>query len=497
MTASATAVSRRRHAGAGRAADDDVEGPFDIEDFDDPEEALLARLDLGSVLIPMPPGGQVQVEFNQTGVPSAIWVVTANGRFTIAAYAAPKSPGLWREVAAELADALRNDNAAVSIEDGPWGREVVGTRRRRGPLHRGRRLPLDDPLRGQRRRRQRWTHWWPRRGKRWRTPSFAAVTLRCRCEPRCRSSCPSNWPRSCGPRPRPSRPSRPSSPAGHDRRPAGNARSTAATVRSRIAAPQGQRTESGQSSPRSGTRSRSTEHQYRGSTAARRSGSRQVPPGTPLPSAAGRARHRSRVTVRSAARGAPPPPIRRPPPAGWIGSSGAAATPIGAGSRRNSATVGRDVARPPHPVRRAGPATAAARTGPVRRPAIRARRAHGRGRGGQTVAAQRRGGVPCRHRGGCTAGRAGPRRQGGQHRHGVFRMGQRPVGGHRRAQSRPRPRRSVRAPRPPRPGPAGSRPPDRPARVPPRAAPRRRPRAAGEGAPEIFLIGSCRRAAGP
>jgi hypothetical protein len=109
------------------AAGDDVEGPFDIEDFDSPEQAALARLDLGSVLIPMPPGGQIQVEFNPNGVPTAIWVVTPNGRFTIAAYAAPKSPGLWREVAAELAEALRNDNAAVSIEDGPWGREVVGT----------------------------------------------------------------------------------------------------------------------------------------------------------------------------------------------------------------------------------------------------------------------------------------------------------------------------------------------------------------------------------
>lgn len=110
------------------AVDFDVpDGPFDIEDFDDPEQAALARLDLGSVLIPMPAGGQVQVEFNQTGVPTAIWVVTPNGRFTVAAYAAPKSPGLWREVAAELAEALRNDTATVSIEDGPWGREVVGT----------------------------------------------------------------------------------------------------------------------------------------------------------------------------------------------------------------------------------------------------------------------------------------------------------------------------------------------------------------------------------
>mgnify|MGYP006266249273 CR=1 FL=1 len=102
-------------------------GPYDIEDFENPDDALLARLDLGSVLIPMPPGGQVQVEMQPNGLPNAIWVVTPNGRFTIAAYAAPKSTGLWREIATELADALRNDNAAVSIEDGPWGREVIGT----------------------------------------------------------------------------------------------------------------------------------------------------------------------------------------------------------------------------------------------------------------------------------------------------------------------------------------------------------------------------------
>ncbi len=106
---------------------EDLEGPFDIDDFDDPAVAELARLDLGSVLIPMPEAGQLQVELTETGVPSAVWVVTPNGRFTIAAYAAPKTGGLWREVASELADSLRKDSAKVSIKDGPWGREVVGT----------------------------------------------------------------------------------------------------------------------------------------------------------------------------------------------------------------------------------------------------------------------------------------------------------------------------------------------------------------------------------
>jgi hypothetical protein len=114
---------------AEESADGDAEpeGPFDIEDFDDPAAAEVARLDLGSVLIPMPSAGQVQVELTETGVPSAVWVVTPNGRFTIAAYAAPKTAGLWREVAGELAESLRNDSAKVSIKDGPWGREVVGT----------------------------------------------------------------------------------------------------------------------------------------------------------------------------------------------------------------------------------------------------------------------------------------------------------------------------------------------------------------------------------
>jgi Protein of unknown function (DUF3710) len=111
---------------AGRTIDPDVDGPFDIDDFDDPAQAEVARVNLGSVLIPVPETGQLQVELTEMGVPSAVWVITANGRFTIAAYAAPKSTGLWREVAAELADALRKDASNVSIETGPWGREVVG-----------------------------------------------------------------------------------------------------------------------------------------------------------------------------------------------------------------------------------------------------------------------------------------------------------------------------------------------------------------------------------
>ncbi|MEV0246268.1 DUF3710 domain-containing protein [Nocardia sp. NPDC050712] len=101
-------------------------GPYDYEAVAD----LLAgvadqRLDLGSVILPVPPGGQLQVEMTPEGTPQAVHLATEHGRLTVAAYAAPKSKGQWREVAADLADSLRKDGARVSIETGPWGREVL------------------------------------------------------------------------------------------------------------------------------------------------------------------------------------------------------------------------------------------------------------------------------------------------------------------------------------------------------------------------------------
>lgn len=101
-------------------------GPFDASDLPEGEEPAATRLDLGSVLLPMPDGAQLQVEMSPDGAPQAVHLVTQFGRVTVSAYAAPKSPGQWREVASELAESLRGDNAEVSIESGPWGREVIG-----------------------------------------------------------------------------------------------------------------------------------------------------------------------------------------------------------------------------------------------------------------------------------------------------------------------------------------------------------------------------------
>jgi Protein of unknown function (DUF3710) len=108
------------------ATDDEFEGPFDIDDFDDPDAATDGRHDLGAVLIPVDESAEFAVEVNQQGVPTMVWMVTPNGRYNVTAYAAPKTGGLWRDVITEVGESLRNEGAQVKFEDGPWGREIVG-----------------------------------------------------------------------------------------------------------------------------------------------------------------------------------------------------------------------------------------------------------------------------------------------------------------------------------------------------------------------------------
>lgn len=104
----------------------DAAGPYDITQLSNtPEELAQSHIDLGSVLIPVVEGGQVSVEMTVAHQPEAVYLITPVGRITVAAYAAPKSPGQWRDVVRELAESIRAEGATVRVDDEHWGREIV------------------------------------------------------------------------------------------------------------------------------------------------------------------------------------------------------------------------------------------------------------------------------------------------------------------------------------------------------------------------------------
>ncbi|MFC9769008.1 DUF3710 domain-containing protein [Rhodococcus jostii] len=105
-------------------------GPVDVEDLEsgaDPAVGVIGpRVDLGSLLVPIPEGVQLQVQMSEDSVPEAVHLLTDDpGRITVEAYAAPRTPGQWAQVVDTLTESLRADGADVSVEDGRWGPEVV------------------------------------------------------------------------------------------------------------------------------------------------------------------------------------------------------------------------------------------------------------------------------------------------------------------------------------------------------------------------------------
>lgn len=105
-------------------------GPFDgdtvsIDDFDF-SDFSTNYINLGSLIIALPKESEIQVEMGPEG-PKMLHILTKFGRVTPVAFAAPASAGQWRETTKELAEGMRNDGLNVSVEHGPWGRELVGS----------------------------------------------------------------------------------------------------------------------------------------------------------------------------------------------------------------------------------------------------------------------------------------------------------------------------------------------------------------------------------
>lgn len=105
-------------------------GPFDgdnvsMDEFDFSDFGTNV-LNLGSMLIPLPSGSEVQVEMSAEG-PRMLHILTAYGRCTPVAFAAPNSPGQWNDSISLIVADMERDGLTVVLENGPWGQEIVGS----------------------------------------------------------------------------------------------------------------------------------------------------------------------------------------------------------------------------------------------------------------------------------------------------------------------------------------------------------------------------------
>jgi hypothetical protein len=106
------------------ASDDEIarpRGPWDAEDAPDDD---VQRIDLGSLLIPVPDGTEVRVDVSPEGDVVAATLVQGESTMQINAFAAPKRTGIWAEVRAEIADALNGGGGKADEATGAYGPEL-------------------------------------------------------------------------------------------------------------------------------------------------------------------------------------------------------------------------------------------------------------------------------------------------------------------------------------------------------------------------------------
>jgi hypothetical protein len=97
------------------------QGPWDEADAPDDE---LPRIDLGGLLVPVPPETEVRVEMSPERVVVAATLVRAGSSMQISAFAAPRTEGIWPEVREEIAQSLRAGGGSAEPAEGPLGTEL-------------------------------------------------------------------------------------------------------------------------------------------------------------------------------------------------------------------------------------------------------------------------------------------------------------------------------------------------------------------------------------
>src|SRR5512143_334308 len=110
---------------AGEPVPDDAArvppGPYD--EADAPDDGV-PRVDLGALRVPVLDGVEVRVDVDEAGQVVSATLVDGRSALQLGAFAAPKSAGIWAEVRAEIAAALRESGGSAREATGAYGVEL-------------------------------------------------------------------------------------------------------------------------------------------------------------------------------------------------------------------------------------------------------------------------------------------------------------------------------------------------------------------------------------
>ncbi len=130
-------MARNRGAAVAAPADADsattqrmripTNGPHDGDTLGPEITPAPGTVDFGAVRVPVPVGGTVSVEPTTAGHVQAVHVTVPEGRLSVSALAAPRTGGLWADLATEIDASLREGGARVRSFAGEWGRELHAT----------------------------------------------------------------------------------------------------------------------------------------------------------------------------------------------------------------------------------------------------------------------------------------------------------------------------------------------------------------------------------
>lgn len=130
---------RGRHAAAGREDELDAAGAAFSEDPADGEAGTgpwdadavpaddVQRVDLGALRIPTLPDVELRVEADQNGQVTSVVLTDGTSALELAAFAAPRTEGIWDEVREELQANIRGDGGVVEPDAGEFGPELRAT----------------------------------------------------------------------------------------------------------------------------------------------------------------------------------------------------------------------------------------------------------------------------------------------------------------------------------------------------------------------------------